>query len=78
MYQDVFTGGELIDWLLDVGLIKERSEGVLYGRKLLEGSVIEHVTNKHHFLDMTYFYRSVPAAAFFAFASKRNLLQKTV
>ena len=56
-YENVFTGTEFIDWLIEVGLANERSEGVTYGRRLLDGGVLEHVTGEHHFMDMPYFYR---------------------
>ena len=57
LYQNVFTGTKLVDWLIEVGLANERSDGILYGRMLLDGAVIEHITGNHHFLDMPYFYR---------------------
>ena len=72
IYRDVFTGTELIDWLLEVGLANERSEGVVYGRRLLEGAVIEHVTGNHHFQDMAYFYRLVKLESLEVFGSANH------
>ena len=57
LYKDVFTGTELVDWLIEVGLAIERSEAVGYGKRLLDGGIIEHVSGNHHFLDMAYMYR---------------------
>ena len=57
LYKDVFTGTELVDWLIEVGLANERSEAVGYGKRLLDGGIIEHVSRNHHFLDMAYMYR---------------------
>ncbi|XP_061186122.1 lysosomal cholesterol signaling protein-like isoform X2 [Saccostrea echinata] len=55
-YKDVFTGMDMCDWLLEVGLVHDRGEAVNYGRTLLIGRVIAHVKNEHHFHDLSYFY----------------------
>lgn len=55
-YKDVFTGLEMCDWLIEVGLVHDRGEAVKYGRTLLIGRVIAHVKNEHHFHDLPYFY----------------------
>jgi hypothetical protein len=55
-YSQVFCGHELVDWLMVVGLARDRSEAVKYGRHLLTGRVIRHVKNLHHFHDQAFFY----------------------
>ncbi|XP_076338963.1 lysosomal cholesterol signaling protein-like [Tachypleus tridentatus] len=56
-YEDcVFTGDELVDWLLAVGLAHDRKEGEHYGRNLLLGRVIQHISHAHHFHDGAYMY----------------------
>jgi hypothetical protein len=55
-FKRVFLGSELVDWLMLVGLSKDRAEAIRYGRNLLLGRVIRHVNNEHHFFDMPYFY----------------------
>lgn len=52
----VFAGKELVDWLLLVGLAHDRTEAVKYGRQLLQGGVIHHIENLHHFHDQPLFY----------------------
>lgn len=57
MYQDVFAGSDLVDWLLREGIAATREEGTEYGHSLLLGRVLTHVTNEHYFYDDRYFYR---------------------
>ena len=35
LFEDVFTGEDLVSWLINVGLVEDRSEGVEYGSKLV-------------------------------------------
>ena len=56
-YSQVFCGHELVDWLMLVGLARDRSEAVKYGRHLLNGRVICHIKNLHHFHDQAFFYK---------------------
>lgn len=56
-FQKVFTGCELCDWLQKAGLAADRSEALAYGKRLLLGRVITHVTGEYHFHDSPYFYR---------------------
>ncbi|XP_052247243.1 integral membrane protein GPR155-like isoform X2 [Dreissena polymorpha] len=56
-YDAVFCGSALCNWLIKVGLCQGRSEAISYGRTLVRGRVICHVTSEHDFHDMPYFYR---------------------
>ena len=56
-YSNVFSGEELVTWLTDLGLADDRLAATNYGNTLLRGRVIEHVTKKHSFYDLPYFYR---------------------
>ena len=58
-YKGVFSGTDMCDWLLDVGLVKDRDDAITYGRSLLIGQLICHVIKEHHFHDMPYFYRFI-------------------
>ncbi|KAJ8314204.1 hypothetical protein KUTeg_008765 [Tegillarca granosa] len=55
-YSEVFSGTDMCDWLIEIGLAKDRGEAINYGRQLLIGQVISHVTSEHHFHDLPYFY----------------------
>lgn len=59
-YSSVFCGNELIDWLMLVGLARDREEGVKYGKHLLNGRVIRHIKNLHYFHDQPFFYTFSP------------------
>jgi len=59
-YVKVFCGHELVDWLMLVGLARDRSEGVKYGRHLINGRVMRHVKDLHHFHDQPAFYTFLP------------------
>ena len=56
-YKGVFTGTELVNWLLIKQLVNSREDGVNYGDILLRGQVIEHVFQEHNFHDENYFYQ---------------------
>ena len=58
-YKQVFTGTDMCDWLLEVGLSHDRGEAIEYGRTLVIGHITRHVTNEHHFHDMPYFYQFI-------------------
>lgn len=58
-YKQVFTGTDMCDWLIEVGLAHDRTEAIEYGRTLLTGHMISHVTNEHHFHDLPYFYHFI-------------------
>ncbi|WAQ93908.1 GP155-like protein [Mya arenaria] len=55
-YNKVFCGTSLCDWLQEVGLVHTRGEAVSYGRTLLRGRVICHVTEEHDFHDMPNYF----------------------
>ncbi|XP_026789244.3 integral membrane protein GPR155 isoform X3 [Pangasianodon hypophthalmus] len=46
-----FLGSELVDWLLRVGVVRDRGTALLYGAWLQEGGVIEQVTCQICFCD---------------------------
>ncbi|XP_064401866.1 lysosomal cholesterol signaling protein-like [Halichondria panicea] len=56
-YDTVFSGVDLVDWLVRKGVVKDREAGVQYGESLLVGRVVAHVSNEHYFHDEPYFYR---------------------
>ena len=56
-YRDVFTGSTLIDYLMERGLAADRYRGLDFGRDLLMGDLIVHVSHEHHFHDCGYYYR---------------------
>lgn len=58
-YRDVFCGNEMVDWLLLMGLARDRSQAEKYGQGLLEGEVIHHVDGRKDFHDQPYFYSFV-------------------
>ncbi|XP_068400992.1 lysosomal cholesterol signaling protein [Eschrichtius robustus] len=52
-----FCGCDLVNWLIEVGLASDRGEAVIYGDKLVQGGVIQHITNNYEFRDEYLFYR---------------------
>ncbi len=59
-YIQVFCGDELVEWLMLVGLSRDRADAIKYGRHLLNGRVIRHIKNLHHFHDQPFFYTFTP------------------
>ncbi len=55
-YRSVFVGSDLVNWLIMVGLARDRLEAERYGRHLVDGRVIKHIKNEYHFHDQPYFY----------------------
>ncbi|KAL0872024.1 hypothetical protein ABMA27_004461 [Loxostege sticticalis] len=55
-YKGVFRGSCLVRWLISCGLAKDESEAVQYGRHLLDGRLIAHVNNAHHFTNSPLLY----------------------
>uniref|UniRef100_A0AAX7TGP6 DEP domain-containing protein n=1 Tax=Astatotilapia calliptera TaxID=8154 RepID=A0AAX7TGP6_ASTCA len=54
---DCFLGCELVEWLLQVGLAQDRGEAVLYGTRLQEGGVLQHIKQEYSFQDSPLYYR---------------------
>ena len=42
VHRAVFKGPDLVTWLVEVGLVSDRSSGVTYARHLLNGRVIRY------------------------------------
>ncbi|XP_011168047.1 integral membrane protein GPR155 [Solenopsis invicta] len=56
VYRGVFSGTDLVNWLLEVGIVNSREDAVRYGRCLLESRVLQHVDGTHHFCDQNLLY----------------------
>ncbi|KAJ2944304.1 hypothetical protein O0L34_g18290 [Tuta absoluta] len=56
VYPGVFRGSCLAAWLQSCGLAKDAREAELYGRHLLDGRLIAHINNKHHFSNSPLLY----------------------
>ena len=41
-YKQCFVGSEFVSWLVEEGDVKDRSEAVEFGKKLVKSSVIRH------------------------------------
>lgn len=52
-----FLGCELVEWLQQVGLAQDPGEAVLYGKRLQQGGVLQHIKEEHDFLDSPLYYR---------------------
>ncbi|KAJ0178353.1 hypothetical protein K1T71_006176 [Dendrolimus kikuchii] len=55
-YRGVFRGSCLVRWLIGCGLAKDEREAVAYGRHLLDGRLIAHVNDAHHFTNSPLLY----------------------
>lgn len=58
-YTNVFSGIDFVDWLIEVGLARDRIEAVNYARHLIEGKVLRHINSVHHFYDRNLLYTFV-------------------
>ncbi|XP_022054586.1 integral membrane protein GPR155 [Acanthochromis polyacanthus] len=56
---DCFLGCELVEWLQQVGLAQDRGEAVLYGTRLQQGGVLQHIKDEHSFQDNPLYYRFI-------------------
>lgn len=56
IYRNCFHGTQFVEWLIDVGLVNDRAEAAKYAKRLLDGRVLRHITNGHHFYDKSYLY----------------------
>ncbi|XP_047458007.1 integral membrane protein GPR155 [Mugil cephalus] len=54
---ECFLGCELVEWLLQVGLAQDRGEAVLYGTRLQQGGVLQHIKQEYSFQDGPLYYR---------------------
>ncbi|KAJ8953723.1 hypothetical protein NQ314_007333 [Rhamnusium bicolor] len=59
VYKNVFSGHTFVDWLIDVGLARDRIEAVNYARHLIEGKVLKHINSVYHFYDRNLLYTFV-------------------
>ena len=57
VYPSVFSGNDLVTWLMEKGLARTREDAVVYGQTLLEGRLFAHILEEHNFYDESYFYR---------------------
>uniref|UniRef100_A0A3P9HII5 DEP domain containing MTOR-interacting protein n=1 Tax=Oryzias latipes TaxID=8090 RepID=A0A3P9HII5_ORYLA len=57
LFERSLVASEFIDWLLQEGETPTREEAEQLGRRLLEHGIIQHVTNKHHFVDGPLLYQ---------------------
>lgn len=56
---DCFLGCDLVEWLQQVGLAQDPGEAVLYGKRLQQGSVLQHIKEEHDFLNSPLYYRFI-------------------
>lgn len=56
VYRHVFSGTQFVDWLIEVGLARDRVEAVNYSRHLIEGKVLRHINGVYHFYDRNLLY----------------------
>ncbi|XP_048384361.1 DEP domain-containing mTOR-interacting protein isoform X3 [Stegostoma tigrinum] len=56
-YQRAFVASEFVNWLIQEGEVALRSEGEQLCCRLLEHGIIQHVANKHHFVDGNLLYQ---------------------
>uniref|UniRef100_A0A182Q152 DEP domain-containing protein n=1 Tax=Anopheles farauti TaxID=69004 RepID=A0A182Q152_9DIPT len=56
VYRRVFYGNAFVDWLLEVGLAKDRTDATHYARRLIDGRVLRHINNVYHFHDRNLLY----------------------
>ncbi|XP_045495860.1 integral membrane protein GPR155 isoform X2 [Colias croceus] len=55
-YRGVFRGSCLVRWLISCGLATDEQHAVTYGRHLLDGRLISHINNAHHFTNSPLLY----------------------
>ncbi|XP_028148362.2 integral membrane protein GPR155 [Diabrotica virgifera virgifera] len=59
IYKNVFSGETFVEWLIEVGLARDRVEAVNYARHLVEGKVLRHINGVYHFYDRNLLYTFV-------------------
>lgn len=60
-YKQCFKASELIDWLLNVEVIRSREEGLVYCNHLVQGRVIRNVGSSQDFQDTSLLYTFLPS-----------------
>ncbi|XP_044221652.1 integral membrane protein GPR155 [Thunnus albacares] len=56
---DCFLGCELVEWLQQVGLAQDHGEAVLYGTRLQQGGVLQHIKQEYDFQDSQLYYHFI-------------------
>ncbi len=56
IYKKVFYGTQFVDYLIEVGLAQDRNEAIKYGKRLIDGRIMRHINNCHHFSDKKLLY----------------------
>lgn len=56
IYKNVFYGNTFVDWLITVGLAKDRCSAAEYAKHLIDGRVLRHINNVYHFHDKNLLY----------------------
>lgn len=56
VYKKVFYGSALVDYLMEVGLARDRIEAIKYGKRLIDGRILRHINNVYHFTDKKLLY----------------------
>ncbi|KAF9337229.1 vacuolar membrane-associated protein iml1 [Podila minutissima] len=58
VYNSVFLGNEVVDWLIhNFNDIETREDATDFGKKLFDKGLFIHCLGKHHFMDGHYFYQ---------------------
>uniref|UniRef100_A0A671YER7 G protein-coupled receptor 155 n=1 Tax=Sparus aurata TaxID=8175 RepID=A0A671YER7_SPAAU len=66
---DCFLGCELVEWLQQVGLAQDPGEAALYGTRLQQGGVLQHINQEYDFQDSPLYYVFITTADCDAWAS---------
>jgi Domain found in Dishevelled, Egl-10, and Pleckstrin (DEP) len=56
VYKKVFYGTQFVEYLMEVGLARDRIEAVKYGKRLIDGRIMRHINKCHHFADKKLLY----------------------
>lgn len=56
IYRKVFFGSDFVDWLIKVGLAKDRIQASHYAKCLVDGRALRHINNVYHFHDKNLLY----------------------
>ncbi|XP_061827584.1 lysosomal cholesterol signaling protein [Nerophis lumbriciformis] len=56
---DCFLGCELVEWLQQAGLAQDQGEALLYGTRLQQGGILQHMEQEYAFQDGLLFYSFV-------------------